>query len=80
MFSYILHTAGLAWMRDCLESWRRAGSGWVLWNLRGGFAVLDSECPDVKYEQYQGHKLVREMLKLLIDDADRSLSKPQGMV
>ena len=25
-----------------LENWKRAGTGWALWNLRGSFGVLDS--------------------------------------
>ena len=55
----------LAWMRDCLELWKEAGWGCALWNLRGGFGVLDSNRPDVDYEDFRGHKLDREMLKLL---------------
>jgi hypothetical protein len=60
------HNVVLAWMADCLELWKRAGFGWALWNLRGPFGVLDSERADVKYEDYKGHKLDREMLDLLL--------------
>ena len=60
------HAVVLAWMKDCLENWRQAGIGWALWNLRGdSFGVLDSGRIDVAYEEYQGHKLDREMLELL---------------
>jgi hypothetical protein len=52
-------------MKDCLENWQRAGFGWALWNLRGGFGLLDSERADVNYENYQGHQLDRSMLELL---------------
>lgn len=55
----------LAWMRDQLELWREAGWGWALWNLRGSFGVLDSRRADVAYQDFHGHKLDREMLKLL---------------
>jgi len=55
----------LAWMRDCLELWKEAGWGWALWNLRGGFGVLNSSRSDVDYEDFHGEKLDREMLKLL---------------
>ncbi len=55
----------LAWMRDCLDLWKEAGWGWALWNLRGSFGILDSERQGVKYEDYGGHKLDREMLELL---------------
>jgi endoglucanase len=36
-----------------------------MWNLRGELGVLDSGRVDVKYENFRGHKLDREMLKLL---------------
>jgi len=64
-FNRTPHKVALAWMRDCLELWKEAGWGWALWNLRGGFGVLDSNRPDVDYEDFRGHKLDREMLKLL---------------
>ena len=59
------HKVALAWMRDCLELWKEAGWGWSLWNLRGSFGVLDSRRADVEYEDFRGHKLDREMLKVL---------------
>jgi endoglucanase len=64
-FNRTPHRVVLAWMRDCLDLWRDAGWGWALWNLRGGFGVLDSDRADVKYEDFHGHKLDREMLELL---------------
>ncbi len=59
------HAVALAWMRDQLELWRDAGWGWALWNLRGSFGVLDSGRTDIQYEEFRGHKLDREMLKVL---------------
>jgi len=59
------HKVALAWMRDCLELWKEAGWGWSLLNLRGSFGVLDSRRADVEYEDFRGHKLDREMLKVL---------------
>jgi endoglucanase len=64
-FNRTPHAVVLAWMRDCLELWKEAGWGWSLWNLRGGFGVLDSDRQDVAYEDFRGHKLDREMLTLL---------------
>jgi len=64
-YNHTPHDVALAWMRDCLENWRKAGFGWSLWNLRGGFGILDSERADVAYEDFQGHKLDRAMLELL---------------
>ena len=59
------HPVTLAWLRDCLDLWKEAGWGWAMWNLRGELGVLDSQRRDVKYEDFRGHKLDREMLKLL---------------
>lgn len=59
------HPVALAWMEDCLRNWKEAGWGWALWELRGGFGVLDSNRSDVVYEDFQGHKLDRKMLDLL---------------
>jgi endoglucanase len=66
-FNQTPHRVALAWMRDCLALWKEAGWGWALWNFRGGFGVLDSQRADVDYEDFRGHKLDREMLKLLQD-------------
>jgi endoglucanase len=59
------HDVVLRWMRDCLDAWKQAGWGWALWNYRGSFGILDSQRADVAYEAWRGHKLDREMLKLL---------------
>jgi aryl-phospho-beta-D-glucosidase BglC (GH1 family) len=55
----------MRWMEDTLANFQRAGWGWALWNFKGEFGVLDSGRRDVKYEDYQGHKLDRRMLELL---------------
>jgi endoglucanase len=59
------HDVALAWMRDHLDLWRKAGWGWALWCFRGSFGLLDSNRPDVSYENWRGHLLDREMLELL---------------
>jgi aryl-phospho-beta-D-glucosidase BglC (GH1 family) len=59
------HPVALAWMRSWLEQWKQARYGWALWNFRGSFGILDSGRADVRYEDWRGHKLDREMLKLL---------------
>lgn len=59
------HAACLGWMSDLLALWKEAGWGWAMWNLRGGFGIVDSGRADVKYEDFHGHKLDRQMLELL---------------
>lgn len=64
-FNRTPHAVTLAWMRDQLALWQEAGWGWAVWNFRGAFGVLDSGRSDVTYEDFNGHKLDREMLKVL---------------
>lgn len=64
-FNRTPHKVALAWMRDQLDLWKEAGWGWSLWNLHGGFGILNSDRSDVQYEDFHGHKLDREMLKVL---------------
>jgi endoglucanase len=64
-FNRTPHPVALAWMRDQLQLWKEAGWGWAMWNFRGEFGPVDSRRPDVAYEDFRGHKLDREMLKLL---------------
>lgn len=60
------HEAVLGWMTDLLALWKDAGWGWAMWNLRGGFGIVDSGRDDVVYEDFRGHKLDRKMLELLL--------------
>ncbi|MEW6358253.1 MAG: cellulase family glycosylhydrolase [Planctomycetota bacterium] len=64
-FNKTPHDVTLAWMKCWLERWRKARFGWALWNLRGGFGILDSNRADVQYEDFNGHKLDRKMLESL---------------
>jgi endoglucanase len=59
------HHVTLAFLDDCLKNYERAGFGWALWNFDGPFGILDSERGDVEYEDWEGHKLDRQMLELL---------------
>ena len=59
------HDVTLGWMEDCLKNFEQAGLGWALWNFRGSFGILDSGRSDVQYEDFQGHRLDRQMLALL---------------
>lgn len=59
------HDVALRWMEDCLANYQEAGWGWILWEFRGSFGILDSKREDVKYEDCNGMKLDRKMLELL---------------
>ncbi|MFP4356130.1 MAG: glycoside hydrolase family 5 protein [Phycisphaerae bacterium] len=64
-YNHTPHEVVLAWAEDLLGLWKQAGWGWGLWNLRGPFGVVDSKRQDVKYEDFQGHKLDKAFLELL---------------
>ncbi len=59
------HDVVLRWAEDCLANWQKAGWGWAMWNFRGSMGVIDSERRDVKYEDFEGHKLDRKLMDLL---------------
>ncbi|WP_055717817.1 glycoside hydrolase family 5 protein [Streptomyces torulosus] len=59
------HQVVLPWLDDMLGLLTDHGVGWALWNLRGPFGVLDSGRGDVAYDDWHGHLLDREMLRVL---------------
>lgn len=59
------HTVVLAWFRDVLDILTPQNIGYALWNFRGAFGIMDSGRADVDYEDWYGHQLDREYLKLL---------------
>ncbi|MBZ4656943.1 MAG: endoglucanase [Bacteroidota bacterium] len=59
------HEVFLAWFEDVLDILTQHGIGYALWNFRGDFGILDSGRKDVKYEDWYGHRLDRELLTLL---------------
>jgi endoglucanase len=48
-----------------VDLWTAAGWGWAMWNFTGSMGIIDSDRADVHYEKWHGHKLDREMLKLV---------------
>lgn len=65
-YNTVPHATMLAWLEDALTVLKEYGIGWALWNLRGSFGVLDSERAGAEYEDFEGHKLDRRMLDLLL--------------
>ncbi len=64
-FSKTPHDVTLRWMDDVLDVLTGYNIGYALWNLKGGFGILDSDRDDVDYVDYRGHKLDKKMLDLL---------------
>lgn len=59
------HAIVLAWLEDVMDILKANDFGYALWNFRGSFGILDSGRSDVAYEDFHGHKLDRQMLRLL---------------
>lgn len=64
-YSFTPHHCFLAWWKDVLEILTSFNIGYALWNFRGSFGVLDSHRADVTYEDWYGHQLDKQLLKLL---------------
>lgn len=59
------HDVTLAFMDELLSAFKAQNIGYALWQFRGPFGVMDSGREDVRYEDFHGHKLDVEMLKVL---------------
>lgn len=60
------HDVFIAWFTDVLDILSKNQIGFAVWNFIGDFGVLDSGRTDVAYEDWQGHKLDRKFLNLLM--------------
>ncbi len=61
------HDVFLAWFGDVLDILGSNGIGFALWNFTGSFGILNSGREDVAYEDWQGYKLDRKLLDLMIN-------------
>jgi aryl-phospho-beta-D-glucosidase BglC (GH1 family) len=62
------HNVFIAWFTDVLNIFSSNKIGFALWNFIGDFGILDSNREDVEYEDWYGHKLDRQLLKLLMNN------------
>ncbi len=60
------HEVFLSWFEDVLSILTSLGIGYALWNFRGEFGILDSGRSDAAYEDWNGHRLDRKLLDLLL--------------
>ncbi|MBO7166231.1 MAG: cellulase family glycosylhydrolase [Kiritimatiellae bacterium] len=65
------HVTFLAWLEDSLKMCDKHGWGWALWNVDGKFGIMDNGRSDCEMEDFNGHKLDRKALNLLIKYAQR---------
>jgi endoglucanase len=59
------HNVFLGWFTEVMDILKGHQIGYALWNFRGSFGILDSGRADIQYEEWQGHKLDRQLLELL---------------
>lgn len=59
------HRAALAFMHDLTSIWRQLNWGWILWNFRGPFGVVNSGRTDVAYRKVGDYLVDIEMLRIL---------------
>ncbi|MCL6258393.1 cellulase family glycosylhydrolase [Aquiflexum sp. TKW24L] len=60
------HAVFLAWFEDVLDILHEKGIGFGIWEFSGTFGILNSGRQDVAYEDWQGQKLDRKYLNLLM--------------
>ena len=60
------HEVFLAWFSDVLDILSSNNIGFALWEFIGTFGIIDSCRTDVEYEDWQGQKLDRKLLNLLL--------------
>lgn len=60
------HDVAMRWTEDVLGICKERNLGWALWNLDGKFGIMDSGRTDCVLEDFEGHKLDRRVLDLLI--------------
>lgn len=65
VYNHTPHAVALGFIEDLLAVLEENQWGWAMWCFRGSMGILDSGRPDVTYEDFQGHKLDRQMLALL---------------
>jgi len=56
------HDVTLKYIKDMQQLLKRYHVGYAFWNFVGAFGFFDSNRSDVKYENYHGHQLDRQML------------------
>lgn len=59
------HDVFLTWFGDVLDILTTNGIGFALWELKGDFGILNSNRPDVQYEDWYGYKLDKKLLRML---------------
>jgi endoglucanase len=55
----------MAWYKDMMECLKELNMGYAIWSFTGTFGIIDSGRTDIELENYNGHKLDRELLTLL---------------
>lgn len=68
VFNNTPHPATLNFMIDCLAIWQKLNWGWLLWNFRGPFGVVNSMRTDVEYVNTEVGPVDKKMFALLIAD------------
>jgi aryl-phospho-beta-D-glucosidase BglC (GH1 family) len=69
------HKVAVDFLADLSAFFRENNLGWALWNLTGGFGILNSDRKDCTYENYQGYKLDRKMLDALTKSGTTNSSR-----
>ncbi len=64
VFIHTPHRTALNFIDDALTVFDEIGIGWAAWEFKGSFGAINSRREDVDYEDWNGDKLDRSMMKL----------------
>ncbi len=60
------HETVLRWFEDMMKILQAHNIGYALWNFKGVFGIMNSHRKDVDYEDFEGYKLDRKLLDILM--------------
>lgn len=67
-FNQTPNDVALRWFADLFGLYKEFGWGYSLWNFEGAFGIIDHGRPGAVYEDYQGYKVDRTLLDLMLEN------------
>lgn len=67
-FNQTPNDVALRWFADLFSLYKEFGWGYVLWEFKGAFGIIEHDRPGVKYENYCGYKVDRALLDLMLEN------------
>lgn len=66
-YRYTNNDVALAWFKDLFSIYKESGWGYSLWEFDGNFGIANHNRPGVRYENFEGLNVDRELLNLMLE-------------